>query len=110
MPWYRDSEDADGTRHYSTYNPFTGGGAWPPTKRTLTRRQRQRMNRTMGLVWLLSAAAGIAGWVVGVRTGHSALRGVIGVVVALLCLWVLAMVFITIWGIAGGLKKPPPRA
>jgi hypothetical protein len=64
MNWYRDSEDEDGTRHYTVGGMLIGR---PPQKVSLTREQRRRANRAAAVV----VAALVLGPAIGAWVGHS---------------------------------------
>jgi hypothetical protein len=66
---WRDSEDEDGTRHYTSRQPFG-----EPMQFSLTRAERRRMSRSMMVAYVLMIVSGSLGyWVrqdaVGVLVG-----------------------------------------
>ena len=101
VSWYRESEDADGTRHYTVED------RWGTRRKvSLTREQRRRMNRLYGVYTCAVIALGVIGFVVGRAQGNGFLGVVVGLGAGVLVLSLLALLGGAISGIAGYFRTP----
>ena len=64
VSWYRDSEDDDGTRHYTVEDRWGNR-----RKVSLTREQRRRMNWVYGAYFFGVLAVIVVGWSIGRSNG-----------------------------------------
>ena len=101
VSWYRDSEDDDGTRHYTVED------RWGRRRKvTLTREQRRRMNRVSGTYTCAVLLLGILGWVIGRAHGNGLVGVVVGLGAGVLALSVLALLGGAVSGIVGYFRPP----
>jgi hypothetical protein len=102
VSWYRDSEDDDGTRHYTVED------RWGTRRKvTLTREQRRRMNRVSGAYTCAVLLLGVLGWVIGRAHGNGLVGVVVGLGAGALTLSVLALLGGAVSGIVGYFRTPP---
>ena len=101
MSWYRESEDDDGTRHYTVED------RWGTRRKVaLTREQRRRMNRLYAAYTFGVVLVGVVGWVIGRGHGNGWLGVLIGLVAGVVVLSVLQRLGSAVFGIAGYFRQP----
>lgn len=101
MSWYRESEDEDGTRHYTVEDRWGGR-----RKVSLTPAQRRTMNRRMGAYVCGVLAVALLGFGIGHGRGHGALGVVIGLGAGGLVVILVLRVTSTVTGISGYFREP----
>jgi hypothetical protein len=101
VSWYRESEDDDGTRHYTVEDRWGNR-----RKVALTREQRRRMNWVYGAYSCGVLAVVVLGWHIGRNHDNAALGLVIGLGVGVLVLALFQMLGGVVFGITGYFRQP----
>ena len=101
VSWYRDSEDDDGTRHYTVEDRWGNR-----RKVSLTREQRRRMNWVYGAYFFGVLAVIVVGWSIGRSNGNALLGAAIGLGVGVLGLSLVLSFSSAVLGIVGYFRQP----